>query len=37
MAAPLKGLLFGPNGLAFTPTYTRRGKRDCIDITYPPG
>ena len=23
----LKGLLFGPNGLAFTPTYTRRGKR----------
>ena len=25
--APLKGLLFGPNGLAFTPTYTRRGKR----------
>jgi site-specific DNA recombinase len=27
MVAPLKGLLFGPNGLAFTPTYTRRGKR----------
>jgi hypothetical protein len=26
-AALLKGLLFGPNGLAFTPTYTRRGKR----------
>jgi site-specific DNA recombinase len=25
--APLKGLLFGPNGHAFTPTYTRRGKR----------
>ena len=25
--ALLKGLLFGPNGLAFTPTYTRRGKR----------
>jgi site-specific DNA recombinase len=25
--APLKGILFGPNGLAFTPTYTRRGKR----------
>src|SRR3954467_515475 len=25
--APLKGLLFGPNGLAFTPTYMRRGKR----------
>lgn len=25
--APLKGLLFGPNGLAFTPTYTRRGNR----------
>jgi hypothetical protein len=27
MVALLKGLLFGPNGLAFTPTYTRRGKR----------
>jgi len=27
MVAPLKGLLFGPNGFAFTPTYTRRGKR----------
>jgi DNA invertase Pin-like site-specific DNA recombinase len=27
MVAPLKGLLFGPNGLALTPTYTRRGKR----------
>ena len=25
--ALLRGLLFGPNGLAFTPTYTRRGKR----------
>jgi hypothetical protein len=25
--ALLKGLLFGPNGLAFTPAYTRRGKR----------
>lgn len=25
--ALLKGLLFGPNGLAFTPTYTRRRKR----------
>ena len=27
MAAPLKGLLFGPNDRAFTPTYTRRGNR----------
>jgi site-specific DNA recombinase len=25
--APLKGLLFGPDGRAFTPTYTRRGNR----------
>ena len=25
--ALLKGLLFGPNGFAFTPTYTRRGRR----------
>jgi site-specific DNA recombinase len=25
--ALLKGLLFGPNGLAFTPAYTRRGKK----------
>lgn len=25
--ALLKGLLFGPNGFAFTPAYTRRGKR----------
>src|SRR5262249_50846586 len=25
--ALLRGLLFGPNGLAFTPTYTRRRKR----------
>src|SRR5262249_54580963 len=25
--ALLKGLLFGPNGLTFTPTYTRRGKK----------
>src|SRR4051794_9597982 len=25
--ALLKGLLFGPNGLAFTPAYTRRGRK----------
>lgn len=25
--APLKGLLFGPDGRAFTPAYTRRGSR----------
>ncbi len=30
MVAPLKGLLFGPNGLAFTPTYTRYSATICV-------